>query len=66
MAHYNDLTRDQKLASNRMYTAVIKAVTPNDPSGHLPNCGYSDESPNCECSAMGYRVMQAIVDEIAK
>lgn len=66
MASYNDLPIEQKLFTNALFSAAINAVAPNDPTGHLPNCGYSDESPNCGCSAMGKRLHQAIVDEIAK
>lgn len=66
MAHYNDLPREQKLFSNRLYSAVVKAQSPDDPTGHIPNCGIDvDKHIICGCAAMGARIMQAIVDEVA-
>ncbi|QLQ11156.1 MAG: ead/Ea22-like family protein [Nocardioidaceae bacterium] len=40
------------------FGAVIKAVveTEGDPTGHLPNCGYTEDDPTCGCAAFGERL----------
>jgi hypothetical protein len=45
---------------NRLFEAVVKAAAPDDPTGHLPNCGYSDERPKCGCAEFGRRLHDAI------
>jgi hypothetical protein len=49
-----DLVRD-------LFTVVVKAVSPDDPTGHIPNCGYTDEHQVCDCAAFGGRLHDALV-----
>lgn len=65
MAEWRDLTLGQKHLTNRIYTSVFKAIAPDDPTGHLPNCGYTEAKPNCICSSTGSRVMKALIDDVA-
>ena len=43
-----------------LFGAVIRATCPDDPCGHLPNCGYTNEHQTCGCSEWGKRLHDAI------
>ncbi|HET6916614.1 MAG TPA: hypothetical protein VFH56_11045 [Acidimicrobiales bacterium] len=43
----------------KAFAAIVKATT-TDPTGHLPNCGYTDESQVCGCAAWGARLHDAL------
>lgn len=65
MAEYRELSQENREFVNRLFKASVKAVSPDDPTGHIPNCGYTNSSPTCGCSEFGVRLNQALVDEVA-
>ena len=57
---YSDLPTDQKAEVRRLVDLVLKAISPNDSTGHLPNCGYTNETPICGCGSMGNRLFNSL------
>jgi hypothetical protein len=33
-----------------------------DDTGHMRDCGYSEELPNCKCSSLGFEIQQVIAN----
>lgn len=63
MTKKSDLPEDLRALTTKMFVA---AITPLDNElGHFPNCGYTDEKPNCGCEAAGFMIHQAIIDAVA-
>lgn len=56
----------QKILINELFAVSVKAVSPNDPTGHIPNCGYTDELPACGCSEYGERLYQGLKDVVER
>ena len=46
------------------FTAIIEATT-DDPTGHLPNCGYTFENETCGCAAWGKALHEALAHIVA-
>ena len=66
MELYAGLPHEKKLIVNKLYGSVVEAINPDDPTGHVKNCGYTEERPDCDCFELGQRVMRALVNEVAK
>lgn len=65
MSMYQNFSEPKKNLVNRLISSVIKAASPDDPTGHLPNCGYTAENEMCNCSDFGTRLREAIIEEVA-
>lgn len=65
MAEFRDLTAPQQRLVRTMYVKVMEGVNQDDPTGHMPNCGYTENKPSCDCFETGIRVRQAIIDTVA-
>lgn len=59
MSEQHTAEKDLRL---RLFNAVVRAASPDDPTGHLPNCGYTDEEQTCGCAAFGGRLWDAITE----
>lgn len=55
---------DAKAFVWRIHAAVVDALAPDDPTGHIPNCGYTYEVPECGCAAFGERLHAALSEVI--
>jgi hypothetical protein len=49
----------------RAFDRITEAACPGDPTRHLPNCGYTDEVPECGCAEWGQRVWSALREATA-
>jgi len=61
MTLYKNLTAPQKDLVRDGLQKVLHALA-DDPSGHIPNCGYADEKKSCPCFEMGVKLHQSFVD----
>jgi hypothetical protein len=64
--HFRDLSYAKKELVRNLFADVLTAISPNDPTGHLPNCGYSDGYQICDCAAFGRRLHQALTETVNK
>jgi hypothetical protein len=49
-----------------LFDAAVAAASPDDPTGHLPNCGYNDEDQTCGCAEYGKRLYAALAAALAE
>lgn len=63
---YDDLNDDQRKEVRELIRIVLKAVSPNDSTGHLPKCGYTNETPDCGCADVGTRLFTGLSEYVAK
>lgn len=46
------------------FGVILKAISPDDPTGHIANCGYTDEEGVCDCANVGRRLITALAEVI--
>lgn len=63
---YKDLSSEKKMFAVDLFVAVIPVINPFDTTGHVVNCGYTDEHQTCDCAKMGERIAEAINKEVIK
>ena len=63
---YAKLNDNQRQEVHNIVGIVLKAVSPDDSTGHLPNCGYTNEHQICDCAEMGERLFTGLSEYVAK
>lgn len=61
---FNKLPHHKRHMVWAMFTAGLKDLS-TDPTGHLPECGYTDAKPECGCAEFGVKLHKALTNAVA-
>lgn len=48
------------------FAAIVDAISDGDPTGHIPDCGYTEERMICGCAALGGRLHAVLAARIER